>query len=271
MVFGIGRLGSGFGGMGRIGGSSPHILWTPLNDAGLIDWWSTTATASFTFNGSNVAAWIGQKATVNMVQATGANQPAYTGSTIGGVQSLTFNGASSQNLLSPNFSQPGTWTLATVGQLTSTAGTQNFVDSDDGTTNRQSQYLRNNVGALESIAFNTVPANFTASVSPLTTAAAIVGSQHAATTILATINGTDGTPTTTTGTPATVNTGLTFGRNLAGGNALTGNLGDVIFTNTVSTSVKQKMEGFLAWKFGLQGNLPGGHPYKSRAPFVSDP
>lgn len=30
------------------------------------------------------------------------------------------------------------------------------------------------------------------------------------------------------------------------------------------------MEGYLAWKWGLEGNLPSGHPYKAAAPTVPD-
>lgn len=28
----------------------------------------------------------------------------------------------------------------------------------------------------------------------------------------------------------------------------------------------QRMEGWAAWRYGLQGNLPSGHPYKNHAP-----
>ena len=35
---------------------------------------------------------------------------------------------------------------------------------------------------------------------------------------------------------------------------------------TVNTADHQKTEGYLAWKWGLQGKLPAGHPYKNSAP-----
>lgn len=43
----------------------------------------------------------------------------------------------------------------------------------------------------------------------------------------------------------------------------------VLVTGTVTTTLRQIIEGYLAWKWGLQGNLPSGHPYKSAAPTVS--
>lgn len=46
-----------------------------------------------------------------------------------------------------------------------------------------------------------------------------------------------------------------------------GYVGEIIFCNSVpSTSDRQKIEGYLAWKFALESNLPADHPYKSAAP-----
>lgn len=42
----------------------------------------------------------------------------------------------------------------------------------------------------------------------------------------------------------------------------------IIYTSTLNTSDVNKVEGYLAWKWGLVGSLPGGHPYKNAPPFV---
>ena len=43
--------------------------------------------------------------------------------------------------------------------------------------------------------------------------------------------------------------------------------GEVILIDKVLTlSDREKLEGYLAWKWGLQANLPAGHTYKSAAP-----
>ena len=39
-----------------------------------------------------------------------------------------------------------------------------------------------------------------------------------------------------------------------------------IFNTTLSTSDRQKMEGYYAWKYALTSNLPASHPYKSTRP-----
>jgi len=46
-------------------------------------------------------------------------------------------------------------------------------------------------------------------------------------------------------------------------------IGEVIIINgTVSTNTRQRLEGYLAHKWGLTANLDAGHPYKSTAPLI---
>jgi hypothetical protein len=52
-----------------------------------------------------------------------------------------------------------------------------------------------------------------------------------------------------------------------GGNYMNGFYYEIAYYNSVLTTTnRQLMEGYLAWKWGLQANLPSGHPYKSAAP-----
>ena len=37
-------------------------------------------------------------------------------------------------------------------------------------------------------------------------------------------------------------------------------------TGGTDISTLEKAEGYLAWKWGLEGNLPSDHPYKNSAP-----
>jgi hypothetical protein len=48
---------------------------------------------------------------------------------------------------------------------------------------------------------------------------------------------------------------------------MTGYVSEVIVYNrALSTSDKQKVEGYLSWKWGLEGKLPSTHPYYSSRP-----
>ena len=60
-----------------------------------------------------------------------------------------------------------------------------------------------------------------------------------------------------------------IGKLVAGGNDynLIGALGEIIILDSVpSTDLRQKFEGYLAWKWGLQNSLPALHPYKDGRP-----
>jgi hypothetical protein len=50
--------------------------------------------------------------------------------------------------------------------------------------------------------------------------------------------------------------------NTADGSYLNGFISEILVYNTnLTTSDRQKVEGYLSWKWGLQGNLPSSHPY----------
>lgn len=52
-------------------------------------------------------------------------------------------------------------------------------------------------------------------------------------------------------------------------NFLNGDIGEIIIVDGApDTATRQLIEGYLAWKWGLEANLPSGHPYKSAAPTV---
>jgi hypothetical protein len=59
---------------------------------------------------------------------------------------------------------------------------------------------------------------------------------------------------------ASIDSGNTYIENI-------GNLAEwIIIESVVSTADRQKLEGYLAWKWGFQSILPSGHPYENGAP-----
>jgi hypothetical protein len=42
----------------------------------------------------------------------------------------------------------------------------------------------------------------------------------------------------------------------------------VVFNSKLDTAGRQKMEGYLAWKWGLVAALPADHPYKDVPPKI---
>ena len=53
------------------------------------------------------------------------------------------------------------------------------------------------------------------------------------------------------------------------GSAFSGYWGEAVLVPQYDgTTERQKMEGYLAWKWGLQANLPSDSPYKDAPPYV---
>ena len=51
------------------------------------------------------------------------------------------------------------------------------------------------------------------------------------------------------------------------GNNMVGNIAEVIvFNSQLATAARQKVEGYLAWRWDLKNLLPSGHPHKNAAP-----
>lgn len=80
------------------------------------------------------------------------------------------------------------------------------------------------------------------------------------------LNGTTASSSQTiTSSDTTVNT---IGWDFAGGTQYAdASLAElIILPSVVDTETRQKIEGYLAWKWGLQNSLPTSHPYKNQAP-----
>jgi hypothetical protein len=71
---------------------------------------------------------------------------------------------------------------------------------------------------------------------------------------------------TTYTTQIETNAQITIFRNRGSAQMPDGAFAECILTTDVTTNNRQKVEGYLAHKWGLAGNLPEGHPYKANPP-----
>jgi hypothetical protein len=55
---------------------------------------------------------------------------------------------------------------------------------------------------------------------------------------------------------------------VVGQGILSGTIYEIIFIldTNITTTNRNKLEGYLAWKWGIQSYLPSGHPYLSAPP-----
>lgn len=85
------------------------------------------------------------------------------------------------------------------------------------------------------------------------------------------VNG--GTPVSLTGNTGALGTaGIRIGADLTvtnGGNTWDGQIGEiVIVSGDLSAADRRRLEGYQAWKWGLEAKLPDTHPYKNTPPLV---
>ena len=249
-----------------------NVLWTPLNlGSALVAWWDPTQGISL--NGSTVSSWTDRVGSIVASQATTASQPPYSATGLNGYPALLPTAAN-------NFLTIATAQLTQLPQGT----TPSYMATVAGSTINSQYYYLFGYGAQA----NTKDRAIGQTVSE----AAYVDTGNSSVTststwygntlilewsLLSTGSSTLYTNATSTGTGTQTNLGTgavsgAIGKWPSFGNTWIGPIGDIIVCNAIpSASAQAKMQGYLAWKYGLQGNLPSGHPYKSRAPYVSDP
>lgn len=75
----------------------------------------------------------------------------------------------------------------------------------------------------------------------------------------------NGTLNFTIGTNTFTRTGISFGKRQ--GNYLHGFYYEIVhYSSVITITERQRIEGYLAWKWNLQGSLPSNHPYKNASP-----
>jgi hypothetical protein len=227
---------------------NPNMLSTEL-------WLDASVSSTITLNGSNVSEWRDKKGNGKAFpQATATSQPAYTANGLNSLPVLSFDG--SDHLRSSTGFQPYRST-AIVYRDASTAGFVTFLGS----------VFNGNTGAYHG--GSNASALFSSTFTDLNTRN---GSNFR--------NGTSiGTGTTTARPTSTcIQTHVAAGDlaqalttigadNLPDGRKINGIIAEVVVSRAAWTTLeRQKLEGYLAHKWGLTANLPSDHPYKTVGP-----
>ncbi len=235
-------------------------LWRPTELATAL-WLDAEDTSTITLNGATVSQWADKSGNGrNVTQATATAQPTYVVNSFNSRTSLSFDGTS-DFLTVPAITHPNN--QASFYSVFNVSDTSYSVYTDTSRTG----WERFTDGLTYSAAFRSVRISNLALGFP-SSGSAIVG-------YIANSN----TPSyriTLNGSVAYTNLGaFTFSSNLIelgrapGTDFFAGNLGEIIMTSSeLSTADRQRVEGYLAWKWGLEANLPAGHPYKSLPPTI---
>ena len=258
-------------------------LWTPAQITTQL--WFDAADASTITIATGVSQWNDKSGNARHVtQATGANQPAYGALQLNGIDVLTYDSTDALRKTSATaglVQNVGAVSIYSVRRFTDLASNASSpvvlaVSNNTATTGRAAVYCSEADDNERMGGIRTDGQSFQAPA----TSVAINGawSIHAAlfnyasaqasafkdgSSVLAPTAFQDAGNTSNTA-PATIGVGCWVDGSLS----MKGNIAEVILTHTIDTTERQLIEGYLAWKWGLEGSLPGGHPYKLAAPTV---
>lgn len=261
------KFGFGFG-IGRLGTVSaappPPSAWTPASlGSSLALWLDAEDAASITLNGSTVSQWNDKSGNARHVaQATAASQPTYNLTGFNSKPALVFDGTN-DNLFRDTQTLPDSGSVFLVLRYNNATTAAQGVIWSDGSATGPMYYIQADGGTLRgySVAGGYFSAgSYTAGQQEILNIVGATGStQILRNGVLAgSLSGFGGN-----------NSGLWIGNGRAFGAHAAMALPEMIaVSGTLSTADRQRVEGYLAWKWALEANLPADHPFRNAAPTV---
>lgn len=255
--------------------------FAPTSIATLVQWLDATDNTTvltgvggtIVANGGSAGYW-GDKSGYNNYVTTNTVAPTYSTSLISSRAGLNFQG--SAGMISANFAKASSITLFLVGMVKSTRAswgtfwghfTSGRHDADvqlrytDGTSHIN-WHTNNNNGSSQ------LPYTFDSPVlySYTMTGGTVMFMQQTNTTGTTSVTITEGTLTWAAGSAP-----VWIGRSDSN-ECINSYISEIAyFQSVLSTADRQKMEGYLAWKYGLNTYLPAGHPHLSAPPGAFTP
>lgn len=248
--------------LGAFGVSS----WTPAQITTAL-WLDAADASTITLNSTTVSQWNDKSGNSrNFSQATAGNQPVYSINALNGKNVVNFVSSDSLTRAVIPFNDLGNNSLYIVGNRTGRDNQYNVACI----LTRASARSRVMLFGYPSGGWGTyISAEFKSPTGSVGLPYQICGiiADQTTNTYLFYQNGTN------QGSNGTINANSAFTDNICYlGNdqyssSLAGNIAEVIFCDEKNTDAdRQKIEGYLAWKWGLQASLPVDHPYKNAAP-----
>lgn len=248
---------------------SRPALWTPYQlGASLIGWHDAQDSSTITLNAGNIASW-GNKASIGgaATQSTGANQPAYSATGFNGLPSYV--GAAGKYLDLPAVEMPSGGQARYIFVVLGSTGTtaQNYYIGSAGATSTSWTHGYNAYPA-KLLYTDTGSGNIGPGIALGLLNFVGVGYAGSGGSVVFYQQG------VLTYTSGTINANTASGIGSIGrwpffGSAWVGPIAEVVILNSNLSSVeRQKLEGYAAWRWWLQGYLPADHPYKGAPPYV---
>lgn len=244
-------------------------LFQPNQISGLQLWFDATDNNTFTISGNIVRNWGDKSGNVN--NATGTGSIAYSQNAINRQPAMNFN----NNWFTGNFRTANTGTsvqiFAVVNYINGFFASRILSLAQPGFNDYNDDrflFLYRTDATTLRIRRNAVGLSFT---TPGNNVPFLVQASFIGTTASGGVNGDLNPSSTNTGLATALNiTSYAVAQNTNTGDPsgyMVGFIGEILYYNTSLTTLqRQQVEGYLAWKWGLVGNLPTAHPYKSTLP-----
>lgn len=243
-------------------------LWTPSDlDSGTLTAWYKADSLSLN-DGDGVSSWDDSSGNGNDVtQGISARKPTFETNELNSLPVVRFDGVndiiSDGDIADLDVGTGDIW-MASVFKSTDNSAAQ-FIFEKGG---NQFALITTSVGILQARmgGNSNVPQQSAGNWSR--TEFVMVTASRVSSTCNGFLNGSDMTTTGTTNTGSISNSNVfDVGAGSVGGQPLVGDIAEILVGGaTLSTEDRQKIEGYLAHRYGLEGNLPSDHPYKSAAP-----
>jgi hypothetical protein len=255
-----------------------NSIWTP-QQISTVFWLDAAQSSTLTIS-TGVSTWADRKGGgVNAVQATSANQPSYSATAFpGSLPGVLFDGSDDVMDISTTAMQNQThgvywvWSRSGAGSVGDAykPSISCLASTGQGTDRGTLHYVKNsnNFGACYPY-YNgggTPSYDLSSGTAYSNNVGNIMAFQSNTTGWGVWRNGTLESTTNTIATPDNTNVGYGLGRQYNPNRVSNIVIAEVIMVQSTNTTTRQLIEGYLAWKWGLQASLPAGHPYKNAAP-----
>jgi hypothetical protein len=239
-------------------------LWSPANIATAL-WLDAADTGTVITESGAVSQWNDKSGNGrNATQSTAGNRPTYTANGLTSKNVITFNAGSSTRLSSA------------LGAASAIESSFTVANASSANTGQQSLLASSAAGGRQ-FRLSSTTASFLSQATALLGTSSSNAPKDAAiifnlaysgggTSLSFFFNGTSA-GTATTGNSVSGGGTTSIGAQGGGSEGLTGYIAEIVVLQSApSTDTRQRIEGYLAHKWGLTANLPAGHPYKTVGP-----
>jgi hypothetical protein len=242
--------------------------WTPTQITTSL-WLDAADASTITLNSTTVSQWNDKSGNSrNFSQATAGNQPTYQASGINSKPSVAFTGSNDNFMTASSVLSSGStagsifWVQTTEADPSTNANNFGSLISQDWGSDAFANHVPYTDGNIYFAGFSTSRPNVGNPSSSLVNPR-ILSHQSTNGSVAFYIDGSSlfTSASNTFSNPATTK------RIGQAGSQFTGQVAElIVLSNIPTTTERQLIEGYLAWKWGLQANLPIDHPYKYSAP-----